>query len=183
MDCCQRGFFILTLTIKLTIFILFMIKSTFYTSASYCLAIWLDISFITFQTFSIPITDCFTCGSFTCAKLLFYIFDSNRWLYYLRFFYLYKLQNYYSKPIITLNQQVHRSTDMRLLYLNQGSQFETWLCSCVRYLLGELYRPNSLTWLESELVEVQCSLRILYNLIHQKNYYSKSSAIKVTTNL
>lgn len=71
---------------------------------------------------------------------------------------------------------------MRLLYLNQGSQFETWLCSCVRYLLGELYRPNSLTWLESELVEAQCSLRILYNLIHQKNYYSKSNAIKVTTN-
>ena len=84
-----------------------------------------------YSTFSIPITDCITCGSFTCTKL----------------------QNYYSKPIITLNQQVYKSTDMRLLYLNQGSQFETWLCSCVRYLLGELCRPNSSTQLESGLVK------------------------------
>lgn len=57
---------------------------------------------------------------------------------------------------------------MRLFYFNQGSRFEIWECTYVKYLLEELCHPNDPTRLKSILVRAQCNFRISDGLIKKK---------------
>lgn len=68
----------------------------------------------------------------------------------------------------TIPRLWRKSAGIELFYLNQSTQFETWECRCIKYLLGVFCHPNGSTRFESELVGIQCSLQIPNDLIQKK---------------